>query len=170
MSFEADVETREWDRAVQALGARFVAKTFTAVQQSEWHIERLVKTYLRTYTHQEGTPTPSPPGGPPALVSGNLRRSWRNIPPHAGRKPGTIEGGGGPTAVYSRIQELGGTIIRVRAPREVEGVSGQRRQVGASVTRVSLPKRPYVKPMLLVARRGVRRIHLDQWTQAIREI
>lgn len=167
MTIGAHSDARDWDKAVQALSRRFLRNTFTAVQQSEWLIERLVKTYLRTFTHPEGTPTPSPPGGPPALVSGNLRRSWRNVAPHPGRKPGTVEGGGGPTAVYARIHELGGTIVRASAPRtDLTRTS----EAPANVYRIRIPKRPYVRPMVLVARRGVRRIHIDQWTQAIRDI
>lgn len=175
MSFGADVETREWQRAVAALGVRFMRNTSQAIQQSEWLVERQVKRYLNTYTHREGTPTPSPPGGPPALVSGNLRRSWRNIPPHPGRRPFTWEGGGGPTAVYSRIHELGGTIIRTRLPRQdlskaAGSVTAGQTRKGAGIYRIHIPKRPYVRPMVLVLRRGIRRIHVDLWTQAIREI
>lgn len=168
MTFEADTDYRAWDREIQALGVRFMRNTFTAVQQSEWFIERLVKDYLRTYTHPEGTRTPSPPGGPPALVSGNLRRSWRNIPPHLGRRPYTVEGGGGPTAVYSRIHELGGTIIRTRPPR-TDLTRTSATTEGATVHRIRIPRRPYVRPMLLVGRRQVRRIHIDQWTRAVRD-
>lgn len=148
VSMDAEVDYREWNAAMIALQARMIRATFDAGKQSMWLIERNVKFYLRTFTHREGTPTPSPRGGPPALVTGNLIRSWRNRPPRTGDRPFTVETQGGPTAVYARIQELSG-------------------QAGRGL-QVHIPARPYVRPMLLASRRGVRRIHLDAWTAAIR--
>lgn len=150
-----------------ALQRRIIVNTFRAVQFSEWTIEQLVKLYLRTYTHPAGTKTPSPPGGPPALVTGNLRRSWRNIGPHPGLKPFTVEGGGGPTAVYARIQELGGQVTQLRT-RMVHSPGGTS-HAESFVHQFRLPRRPYVRPMALVARRAIRRIHIQQWSNAIRE-
>lgn len=146
--FDAEVDYREWEAALIAIQARMIRKTYEAGKQSMWLIERNVKFYLRTFTHREGTPTPSPRGGPPALVTGNLIRSWRNQPPKAGPKPFTVVTEGGPTAVYARIQELSG-------------------QAGRGL-QVHIPARPFVRPMVLASRRGVRRIHVDAWTAAIR--
>lgn len=146
--FDAEVDYREWEAALVAMQARMIRATFDAGKQSMWLIERNVKFYLRTFTHREGTPTPSPRGGPPALVTGNLIRSWRNRPPRGGERPFTVETEGGPTAVYARIQELSG-------------------QAGRGL-QTHIPARPYVRPMLLASRRGIRRIHLDAWTAAIR--
>lgn len=149
-SFDVDVDFGDWDRAVVALQARFERATYAATNEGMFLVERLVKRYLRTYTHPEGTPTTSPPGGPPALVTGNLRRSWRTVPAHAGRRLHTIEAHGGPTAKYGRIQELGG----------LTGRGGRTR----------LPRRPSVKPMLLVSRREIHRIYVRRWTGAIRAL
>ena len=146
--FEAEVDYREWDIAMRALATRMLRSTHAAGRDSMYLIERNWKFYLRTFTHREGTPTPSPRGGPPALVTGNLIRSWRNERPTVGTKPYTVETGGGPTAVYARIQEL-------------SGMTGRGHQT-------FIPKRPHVRPMVLVSRRGVRRIHVDAWTAAIR--
>lgn len=147
-TFDAETDYREWEAALVAMGVRMMEATFTAGRESMWLVERNVKFYLRTFSHREGTPTPSPRGGPPALVSGNLIRSWRSQRPRPGLEPFTVETSGGPTAVYSRIQELSG-------------------QAGRGLT-THIPARPYVRPMLLVSRRGIRRIHVNAWTSAIR--
>lgn len=149
------IEFRAWEGALKRTGDRLQSRTWRATRRGMGVIEKRVKIYLRTYTHPAGTPTPSPPGGPPALVTGNLMRSWRNKGPRLGRAPyGLISGGvvemeGGPTAAYARIQELGG-------------------RAGAGHRSV-LPKRPYVRPMVLVVRREVRRIYVENWTQALRQ-
>lgn len=143
-----ETDYHEWEYALRAMQVRIWRATFTATQRGIYLVERNVKMYLRTFTHPFGTPTSSPPGGPPALVWGNLRRSWRNEPAREGHKPYTIEAEGGPTAVYSRIQELGGLAGRNHSAR--------------------LPKRPYVRPMMLASRREIRRIYVDYWTSAIR--
>jgi phage gpG-like protein len=90
--------------------------------------ERAIKQELATSSHDRGTPTPSGPGEPPSLVSGQLRRSVRMT---------KIEKTGAwawtahvaPTTVYARIQELGGWAGRGH--------------------RSHLPPRPYVKPAVL---------------------
>ncbi|MDB4873215.1 MAG: hypothetical protein JWL97_4219 [Gemmatimonadales bacterium] len=44
-------------------------------------VERETKTNLgRGGTHKYGTPTPARPGGPPAIISGTLRRSVTHTP------------------------------------------------------------------------------------------
>ena len=148
MAIGAEVDYRDWEAALIAMQARMIKNTFSAGKQSMYLVERNIKFYLRTFTHREGTPTPSPRGGPPALVTGNLIRSWRSQAPRAGAKPFTVETEGGPTAVYARIHELSG-------------------QAGRGL-QTHIPKRPYVRPMLLASRRGIRRIHVDAWTAAIR--
>lgn len=144
----AEVHAGEWDHAIAAIIPRVVRATYAAGRDSMYQIERNVKFYLRTFTHREGTPTPSPRGGPPALVTGNLVRSWRNERPTTGPRPFTVVTRGGPTAVYARIHELSG-------------------QAGRGL-QTHIPRRPYVRPMALASRRGVRRIHISAWTAAIR--
>jgi phage gpG-like protein len=85
------------------------------------------KTKLTTSTHKKGTPTPSRAGDPPSLVTGTLRRSVKTtpaVPLGAGAWQASV----GPTAVYSRIQELGGECGRGHLTR--------------------LPARPYLAPTL----------------------
>lgn len=88
--------------------------------------ERAIKEQLSTASHSRRTKTPSPPGGPPAIITGGLRRSTITQPPVGGG--GRWSAFGGPTIVYSRIQELGG-----RAGRNHASV---------------LPPRPYVRPAI----------------------
>lgn len=86
--------------------------------------EREIKKLLGVSSHPLGTPTPSPRGTPPSLVTGQLRRSVRQTKLYqsgAGRWTVHIA----PTTVYARIQELGGWTGRGHASH--------------------LPARPYVK-------------------------
>lgn len=146
----AETHFEAWEQATRDLQVRLMRATTAAGRESMYLIERNWKFYLRTFTHREGTPTPSPRGGPPALVTGNLIRSWRTERPFMGDKPFTVITRGGPTAVYARIHELSGQAGRGHLTH--------------------IPKRPHVRPMVLVSRRGVRRIHISAWTGAIRGV
>lgn len=159
----------EWQRGIDQLLARAVRYTYTATAQGTFLIEREGKRRLRRYTHPRGTPTPSPPGiGPPALVSGNLRRSWKTVPPYAGRKPWTVEARTGPTAVYARIQELGGEITQTRTRTWRNRRNGRERiRTRTRTHRFRLPKRPYVKPTVDENRRDIYRLYVEYWTRAI---
>lgn len=137
--------TRQWGRALSIIESRIGRATWVATNESLLLLERAGKAMLRRYTHAPGTPTTSPPGEPPALVSGNLSRSWKSSPPES-RKQGVVEGKTGPTAVYSRIQELGGKA----------GPNGP-----------TLPARPYVKPVWDANRERVHSIYAARWSQAL---
>lgn len=102
---------------------------------------RLVTSTLIRYTHPPQTKTPSPPGQPPALVTGTLRRSVR--PVYAAGAPGGVATSFvAPHTVYARIQEYGGHIYPVRAKflRWVED------GVMHFAKHVYLPPRPYMRP------------------------
>ncbi|MEW2164427.1 HK97 gp10 family phage protein [Streptomyces sp. NPDC007084] len=108
--------------------------------------EAAIKRMLTTSSHPKGTPTPSNPGDPPSLVTGTLRRSIKvtgPVPAGRGRWVAEI----GPTAVYGRIQELGGTAGR-----------------GSE-----LPPRPYVQPAYeqLVASGTISRAYHLAWRTAL---
>jgi phage gpG-like protein len=99
--------------------------TRIATAQAAHLLEREIKAQLATSSHPRGTPTPSSPGEPPSLVTGTLRRSVSVMGPTplgTGRWQAQV----GPTAVYGRIQELGGVTGRGGA--------------------TELPPRPYVRP------------------------
>lgn len=100
----------EFTGAIEASIARQLAATRIAVGQGAHLIEEKTKAALSESSHAKGTPTPSAPGGPPALVSGTLRRSVRVVGPTSIGKGFTASVG--PTAIYGRIQELGGIAGR----------------------------------------------------------
>lgn len=89
--------------------------------------------------------TASPPGEPPFLRTGTLRRSVQVEGP---TPTGTTSWMGlvGPTAVYGRIQELGGTAGR-----------------GAV-----LPARPYMLPAFDDVKDKIRAIYREAWAAALR--
>lgn len=98
-------------------------------------VHRAVAVELTRKTHPPGTPTPSVAPEPPALVTGNLRRSAQDrAPQRFGR--GLWEAALRMTAVYARIQELGGWAGRNHSSH--------------------LPARPYLKPAVKVAAPQVR--------------
>lgn len=111
--------------AMRAMSDAAEAATRKATATGAHLIEAEIKKALKQNTHQRGTPTPSQPGQPPALVSGQLRRSVKVEGPSR-LAPGVYQARIGPTAVYGRIQELGGMAGQGRGTR--------------------LPARPYVAP------------------------
>lgn len=117
----------EFNRTLDALVKRMSVASRTAVVTGGHLLEAQTKAALTTFSHQAGTPTPSPPGSPPALITGTLRRSIKVTSPQAHGVLGWSVSVG-PTAIYGRIQELGGNAGRNHATR--------------------LPPRPYLAPSL----------------------
>lgn len=77
------------------------------------HVEAIMKGLLGLTSHPPGTPTPSPPGSPPSLVTGRLRRSVQvNGPRREGDDQWVAEVG--PTAHYAMYQELGTSRLPAR--------------------------------------------------------
>ena len=115
----------ELNAAFSRLLVSLNAATRTATSHAGHLLEREIKQTLSTSSHPPGTPTPSSPGEPPSLISGTLRRSISMqgpVPLGSGRRMAQV----GPTAVYGRIQELGGSTGRGGA--------------------TELPPRPFVQP------------------------
>lgn len=134
--------------AMARLTASFNMATRTATAHASHVVEAAIKEQLTTSSHRKGTPTPSAPGEPPSLVTGTLRRSISVSGPHplgTSRWEARI----GPTAVYGRIQELGGPTGRGGA--------------------TDLPSRPYVAPAYerVVATGAVSAIYQQAWRAAI---
>lgn len=122
--------------------------TRMATARSAHFLEGEIKKTLSKASHRKGTPTPSAPGEPPALVTGTLRRSITVKGPlrfGTGRWLAEV----GPTVVYGRIQELGGVTGRGGATR--------------------LPPRPYVKPPYerVIASGVLARTYREAWLAAI---
>lgn len=113
------------DADIDALMNRLELAAQLATRDGVSLAQRAIQTELTRTSHPLGTPTPSRPGSPPSLVTGNLRRSVKQ---NAVRRisRGVYMGSSGPTTVYARIQELG-------------GIAGRRH-------RSHLPPRPYVAP------------------------
>lgn len=95
--------------------------------------KRAIHTNLNLSSHPPGTPTPSPPGFPPSRITGQLDESVTETLRHHEDSVGHAENHVAPTAVYARIQELGGWT----------GVGHH----------TYLPPRPYVRPALEKSRR-----------------
>ena len=125
---------REWGRATEHLLGKLERATMRGIDDGLGMIEREEKVQLRKRTHPLGTPSPSPPGEPPALVTGHMRASWRT---NNARQVGAhrFRGHGGNTTVQARIQELGG-------------------RTGAG-HRTRLPPRPYLAPAVHAKRREI---------------
>lgn len=128
-----------------ALQARAAAAAANAMA-TEFHTE-LTDATLRKSSHPRGTVTTSPPGSPPALVSGTLRRSAQIVPAVAigSRAVASVRVG----AVYARIQEKGGTVTAKRTPYLKFQYGGKWHAVKSA----KLPARPYMRPTrdLLIA-------------------
>jgi len=138
--------SEEWARASARLLEKLMRAAERATNEGMNIIERAEKANLRRFTHPLGTPTTSPPGEPPALVTGNLRRSWKTIP---ATRIGAyrVRARGGPTAVQSRIQELGGRTGRHH--------------------RTTLPRRPYLRPAVDSSRRDVHDVYRRRFEAVI---
>lgn len=116
--------------------------TERATTRGVHEIERAAKIGLTTYSHTAGTPTPSPPGAPPALITGSLMRSVHTQRANRVRR-GVYGARVGPTSPYGRAQELG------YPPR-------------------NLPPRPFLKPRVRASLAKIHGIYRDQWAEAMR--
>lgn len=146
-SFHVETSGLAESRAALKVKVRAVnAATRTATRQAKNHLDREVKNTLRRRSHRRGTPTPSPAGEPPAKISGNLARTVRSRGPRMLRR-GVWEAEIGPTAVYSRIQELGGHTGRGH--------------------RTHLPPRPYMKPTTRAQLARLHEFYRRAWREAI---
>lgn len=136
-------------RALAAQASRADIATKAATGKGAALIDREMKKTLTTSSHKRGTPTPSRPGEPPSLVSGQLRRSVKIVGP-ARLAPGVYQAKIGPTAVYGRIQDQGGNA----------GRNGS----------VRLPPRPFVAPTQkrVTADGSLARVYRDAWLAALR--
>lgn len=126
----------------QILG-RVETATPAAVQRAGFEVQREAQRLLALSSHAPGTPTPSAPGQPPSLISGALRRSIEVGEPQFRDGGWAIDVG--PTIVYGRIQEFGGTA-------------------GNGAT---LPARPYMRPAWAVVTPKIRDILEDAWRNAV---
>ena len=134
---------------LRAMAAAVDAATPTVLETGMELFEGKARANLSRYSHRRGTPTPSPPGEPPAKISGDLRDSFEHTEP-VSVGPGVWTAAIGPNIVYSRIHELGGLAGR-----------GHRSKI---------PKRPYLKPAIksLAADPVSRQMVARTWGAALR--
>lgn len=98
----------EFAASLDELTALLAAATGPATARAAHLLERRTKQALKQTAHKKGTKTPSAPGSPPSTVSGTLARSVQVDGPEEigfGHYVAVV----GPTVIYGRIQELGGT-------------------------------------------------------------
>lgn len=88
-----------------------------------------IREQLNKRSHARGTPTPSPPGQPPAKISGHLRDHIITVPARQAGAHRFVAMAGPDGVVYARIQEKGGVAGRNHAS--------------------TLPPRPYVLPAVM---------------------
>jgi hypothetical protein len=150
------IESEKFLAGLEKLVARqdMAAKKGTA--NAAMMVEREIKSVQLTRwgRHSKGTPTHSEPGTPPAQITGTLRASVVTEGPHQ-KGFGKYEAQVGPTAVYARIQELGGEDHSLTGGK-TRTVTGARRDssgrfLGGTETRSfetghGIPPRPYVAP------------------------
>ena len=127
---------------LEAVAIRVVDATPDALGKAAHYLEGQIKIELSRTSHPPGTPTPSPPGSPPSLITGNLRRSIQVEGPQP-TGPASWTASVGAESVYARVQELGGGPSR-------------------------LPSRPYMAPGLATALPGIAVIFERAWGHALR--
>lgn len=106
---------REWDAALDAIVLRQFQACRTGANRAALLVASETKKTLTRTTHKAGTPTPSRPGNPPSLVTGTLRRSMKTVPAVPISDTGW-KAQVGPTVVYARVQELGGSTRTTTLP------------------------------------------------------
>lgn len=160
----ADVAARL--REIAALAERDAP--MAAVQALSRAGETMVKLRLGEMTHELGTPTPSPPGGVPALVSGKLRRGTQ-------RAPAFPRGAGMCSQVltniaqnkgvfYGGVHEFGPVTITAKNFPQLGNPT-----VGFFGKEVTIPRRPWMKPSMeaLVASGLGTKAAVAAWTAVI---
>jgi phage gpG-like protein len=127
--------------------------------------ETAVKVTLTTFTRTEDEITPSKPGQPPALVTGDLRRSIRRTPPVL-VAPGRAGCQVGSLLVYAPVHEYGTTI------RAKNGAYLKFKYGGSwhAVRKVTIPKRPFLATATrrLTETGMLRRVAEDAWRAAMK--
>ena len=128
-----------------------------AAHNSAEEVQKNTRELLLALEHPFATKTPSPPGAPPAKISGDL----------AGSVLVTDDGDTshvGPTTDYGRIQELGGFMKGHPMMHWQEPPGVWHHSAGHS-----LPERPYLKPGLEESLPEIERIYEDAVAKAIEE-
>ena len=151
------VDVAATEAALDALVARVQDAARGAAHDSAEEVQKTTQGLLTALEHPFSTKTPSPPGSPPAKISGDL----------AGSVLVTDEGDSsfvGPTTDYGRIQELGGYMQGHPMMHWQEPPGVWHHSAGHD-----LPERPYLKPALEESLPEIERIYEDAVARAIEE-
>ena len=102
--------------------------------------ETMAKLTLSTGAHAAGTDTHNPPGGPPGLISGALRRSVARTPAMPSG-PATWSQALGSVIHYAAVHEFGPVTITAKNFPVLGNPT-----VGFFGKSVTIPARPWMKP------------------------
>lgn len=140
VQMQAIFDGRATIAALSGMQAKVDGATALAVRRAGAVVERAAKQKLsESGRHERGTPTPSSPGEPPAIITSTLRASVRvGTPRRLGF--GAYELMVGPTVEYARVQELGGG---------------------------NLPARPYMAPALEESQDEAYKVFAESWRAAM---
>ena len=139
-----------WRQIIERTGSKGPVAAANAMARV-FH-NRVVGEELVRYSHSVGTRTPAPAGGPPAAITGGLRRSVRLQPARptgAYRAQSSVS----PRIKYARIQELGGTVTakHTYVTRTGKVMPGYLRWgpkgMYSFAHSVKIPARPYMRPV-----------------------
>jgi hypothetical protein len=129
----------ELESAMAGMAVQVDAATGRGLTQAVHHLEGQIKQLLSLTSHKQGTPTPSAPGSPPSLVTGQLRRSIQvEGPSRSGI--GQWSAKTSANTVYAAVQERGGN---------------------------HLPARPYMAPALAAALPAMGQLIEQAWAAAL---
>ncbi|HWU23642.1 MAG TPA: hypothetical protein VN088_19040 [Nocardioides sp.] len=147
MAFQARVGGADgWATRADAILARVRTASDGAVDDGLAMVQQSAQQNLRHFTHPPGTPTPSAPGDPPALISGTLLRSVKARRTSTG--PNVFAGKVGSTVIYGPPQERGARTGRGH--------------------HTILPPRPWLRPAAFNALPKAGKHIISAWTRAIR--
>jgi hypothetical protein len=149
-----------WVDAMDAIERELHPAAERAVSRGLDEIQRSALVVLSRTSHEVGERTESPPGEPPAWVTGNLARSYEQHGPDWVTAD-VVEGTVGPTAIYARIQELGGDVYAINYPQLGNP------EVGFFGDHVYIPARPYVEPVVDGAREEIAHIWHEEISRAL---
>lgn len=134
---------------------------------------------LQAFSHAPYTKTPSPPGMPPARISGELAGSVREEPGVSSAMTGRASVA--PHTVYARIQETGGDIYAhgkymkfvTDYPTRATSFRKSQREGGGLflnfARHVHIPARPYMRPTTarMVANGSLHRVAAAEFTAKV---
>lgn len=141
MKITVTVHSDKWKAKADEYKDAMRAVTGDASEEAAHLVGRLARTFLATFSHPPMTKTPSPPGAPPAMISGRLAASIKVERDGDTARVGPTAEASSKNGPYGRIQELGGTMTAHSA----FGMRWKEDGVWHRAMEVRLPKRPYLK-------------------------